>query len=95
MVGGELVERFRLEEDSRDYDCYFGVSFANIQGDAVPEIVAVGSRYVYIYSGEDGALLQQSEDLGWVPYGRATPELIDVNGDGLDELLLLTNNNWG
>lgn len=90
MAGAQPVERFRLQDDTRDYNCSTAMATAQLDGTGAPEIVAVGHRNVYVYSGESGELLH-TLDIDFVPYGRATPWVADVDGDGRDELLFATN----
>ena len=93
-TGGQVIERFRLEENTRDYNCSKGLAFVQLDGSDSPEIVAAGHRYLYVYSGSNGDLLEVSQDLGPIPYGAAKLFPVDVDGGGTEEILVLTDNSY-
>jgi hypothetical protein len=76
---------------------YFG-GFSDVVGefDGTPgvEIVAIGHRRMYLYDGATGQLEGTSADLGLVPYARATVLPVDLEGDGVSELFVFSNEAW-
>ncbi|MDX9724173.1 MAG: hypothetical protein RBU37_25720, partial [Myxococcota bacterium] len=86
------VELFRLAEGLRDYHCSYGTYLADVDGDGRVELVAAGSKFIYVYSTVDGQLLEASSDLGWIPYGNARLFPVQADSDPAEEILLATNN---
>lgn len=85
---------FMLERGRRDYICGGNDTIVDIDGDGTLEIVAQGRFRFYVYSTTDGALEVESGDIGSIPYGQATTIAADVDGDGRDELVCFTENNY-
>jgi hypothetical protein len=79
-----------VDASTRDYDNGLYDAFADLDGDGREELIALGSRTVYAYDTDGGALVA-SGDVGWIPYAKAQTLVADVDGDGDDEVLLFTN----
>lgn len=79
-----------VDASTRDYDNGLYDAFADLDGDGREELVALGSRTVYAYDTDGGALVA-SGDVGWIPYAKAQTVVADLDGDGDDEVLLFTN----
>ena len=84
------AELFRLEEETRDYNCGRSLRFADTDGDGELEVVALGNEYAYLYSTVTGDLIEQSTSLGVLPFGVAAMTVIPDTGG--DRILLATNN---
>lgn len=88
------TELFALERGVRDYVCGQRDTIADVDGDGALEVVAQGRFHFYVYSTADGSLESESEDVGSIPYGRATTRLADVDADGRPEIVAYTNNDY-
>ncbi len=89
------TELFRLEEGTRDYYCGRFMALADLDGDGRREIVAPSSTRIHVYSSRTGEHLGATPEFSPpLPYGVAQVFVADIDGDGRDEVLLLTNNNY-
>jgi hypothetical protein len=76
-------------------DTWFGKGLASpgdLDGDSVPDL-AIGSPHpntgaLYIFSGADGAQLSRYAGPGGTHAGHALAAIADIDGDGLDEILI-------
>jgi hypothetical protein len=86
----------------RDYAASFNDVVADLDNDGVSEIVAFGTRYAYLYNGRTGQKIRSTGadpnggfDLGFaLPFGLATTQVIDVDGDGRLDIVGLSNNTY-
>ena len=84
------TELFRLEEETRDYNCGRTLRLADTDGDDALEVLALGNEHAYLYSTITGDLLEESASFGALPFGVAQLTVIpDEDGD----LILLATNN--
>lgn len=85
---------FQLERDVRDYVCGKNDSVGDFNGDETLDILILDYSTLHIFSTADGHLVATSEDLDPLPYGYATVDVRDVDGDGADDALCYTNNGF-
>ena len=82
---------FALEEGVRDYHCQRMMAAMDLDGDQRPEVIAVGSEKVHVFSGETGKLTQ-SATIKLLPSAYGSLFVQDSDNDGKDELFLVSNN---
>ncbi len=79
------------------YECYTSPAVGYFNEDNVPDVVSFYQKGVFPFYGEfvlvvvdglDGSLLH-SDSSGWYQYSK--PNVLDVDGDGSDEILYLKN----
>ncbi|MCA1655924.1 MAG: hypothetical protein LC635_05720, partial [Pseudonocardiaceae bacterium] len=81
---------------TRDYDRAEFDAWADVDGDGRAELVAFGSRTVYVYSWVNGALIA-SGDVGWIPWAQAQTITADLDGarEPGEEIVIFTNTSYG
>jgi hypothetical protein len=91
-------------EQGRDYNCGINDVVADLNNDGISEVVAFGSEYVYLFDGRTGAKIRCSGSadpnggfpIGFpLPYGQATTQLTDVDGDGSLDIVGYTDSSSG
>ncbi len=88
------VELWRLEPIVRDHDCGNYDVFVDLEGDGIPEIVALGHNHVYAFDSTSGEFRFDSDAIGLTPYGLALCSPVDVQGDGDEELVCFSNSSY-
>lgn len=89
---GELM--YTIDASHRDYfGGYFDV-IAELDGSPGLEIMALGRNRIYLYDAATGALENESDDLGPIPFARATLRLADIDGDGTSEVFGFSDEAW-
>jgi len=91
------LEICRLQTSTRDYYCGANDTLVDIDGDGRLEIMALGWRNLYFYSTEpEAGVCQLKHQLAVtsLPHGQAQVDFADVDGDGLPEVYLYSNNNY-
>jgi hypothetical protein len=86
----------------RDYAASFNDVLADLDGDGVPELIALGTRYAYLYNGRTGTRINAGGadtnggfSLGFsLPFGLAATQVVDVDGDGRQDVVCLSNNTY-
>ncbi|MBL8680406.1 MAG: hypothetical protein JNK05_14610 [Myxococcales bacterium] len=86
----------------RDYAASFNDVVADLDNDGVPEVVAFGTRYAYLYNGRTGQKINATGadtnggfSLGFaLPFGLVTTQVLDVDGDGRLDIVGLSNNTY-
>lgn len=85
-------------KSSQEYDAFgFSIASGDVNGDGIPDVIVSapqpienGKGKVYVYSGQDGSLLQEFTSI--VPrehsdFGTSVAAF-DFNGDGVDEIII-------
>ncbi len=85
----ELTE---LDVSDAGYWCGQRQDVGDLDGDGLPEIVALSDEQIIAYSPSSGLPVVASPPLGRVPYGRATTNVVDLDGDGRAEILVMSDN---
>jgi hypothetical protein len=89
---GEVM--YTIDAGHRDYFGGFFDAIGELDGTPGLEIAALGRNHIYLYDAATGALESTSDDLGPIPFARATLRVVDVDGDGVSELFGFSDESW-
>ncbi len=92
VAAGEIA--YTIKATNRDYAAGFYDVIGEFDGTPGLEILALGHRNMYLYDGATGTLESTTTLSGFVPYGRSTLRITDLNGDGQNEVFAFSNQQW-
>ncbi len=84
-----------LDTSAHGYWCGLWQGSGDVDGDTLPEIVALSHDRVIVYDPRLGSPVYRSEVLPAFPYGIARTYAADVDEDGRDEIVVASNNPAG
>lgn len=84
-----------LDTTAHGYWGGLGHDVGDLDGDGTLEVVTLSHDRVVVYALGTGSPLFTSEDLDAFPYGIGFVSVADIDGDGLDEAVVASNNPGG
>jgi hypothetical protein len=87
---GGFEEEASFDTRAHGYWCGIADAFGDLDGDDEPEIVTLSDNEVIVYD-RTGAPRWRVE-VGRIPFGVGQVAVVDVDGDGRDEVVIATNN---
>ncbi len=79
---------------NRDYKAGFFDLIGEFDGNPGLDLISAGHRRLYLHSAATGELRQTSPQLEVIPYSRATMVSLDIDNDGVEEVVAFSNQAW-